>query len=72
MGTFTQIGISETISSKDKSIKIQIVKFKKDNTERIFFAPRLEGKALNRTMFSRLYDARNLAKNYINYKKSNQ
>lgn len=71
MGTFTQIGISETIFSKDKSIQLQIVKFKKDNTERIFFAPRLKGKALNGTMFSSLNDARNLAKNYINFKKSN-
>lgn len=70
MATFTAIAEVETWTSKDKTIKVQIVKFKKDNTERIFFAPRFENKALNSTMFTRLYDARNLAKNFIKYKET--
>lgn len=46
--------------------EVTIFKFKKDGTRRSFFAPEVNEKRINSTMFARLYDAENLAKRYLN------
>lgn len=67
MKTFTSINTAETIRNPITNEKVSIKKFKKEGTKRIFFAPVTEkGQRLNSTMFARLYDARGLAKAYLN------
>lgn len=65
MKTFNKIGTSEII--KKNGIEIHIQKFQKEGTGRIFFTPTINGNAIVRTMFARLYDARNLSMKYLKH-----
>ena len=68
---FTQLNKVETRVNVKRTIKVDIVKFRKDGTKREFFVPMFEGKRLNKTLFARKYDAVNLAKAFIKYKENN-
>ena len=68
MSSFIQLSVSLVVSSKLTTQKVEIVKFKKAGTKRIFFAPRVNGLAINTTMYARLSCAKNLAVTYLNHK----
>lgn len=66
MTNFTAIGTVKTI--KRKEITINIVKYQKNNTSSVFFAPEIDGKRLTRTLWARKYDAIATAGRYIELK----
>ena len=56
-----------TVSKLKKGEKVvEIVKFKKVGTKRIFYVPMFEGKYITKTLFARMYDAETIAKAYLN------
>ena len=59
--------ISKKTTYKNNVEKVIIFKYRKQGTKKEFFAPELEnGKRLNSTMYSKMYDAEKLAKLYLN------
>lgn len=65
---FEKITTVETITNKERTIKVQIEKFMKVGTKRIFFAPTFEGKRITQTMYARKYDAVSLGRQFFKYK----
>jgi len=65
MTNFIRINTASVIKNSSKNILIEVTKFKKEGTQRIFFAPIVDGKRINATMYARLYDAERLANLYI-------
>ena len=63
MKSFEKLNIARTITGKGKTAIIY--KFKKCGTERIFFAPEIDGNRINSTMYARLYDAESVSRRYI-------
>lgn len=60
---FTQIRTSKTVSTKVGPINI--VKFKKDGTKRVFWTPvKPSGQRITKTMYGRMNEAVNCAKAY--------
>jgi hypothetical protein len=70
MSKFIKTNIVEVVLSKDNTIKIDIVRFIKEPTKRVFFTPEISGKRIVSTMFARKYSAVNVAKQYIKYKQN--
>lgn len=68
MKTFTKTNIVGVITSRDKTIKVDVCRFVKDGTQRVFFAPEVKGKRINNTMYARKYDAESLGRRYIKFK----
>ena len=68
MATFQRLTTSEIVKSQDRSITVRIEKFQKIGTDRVFFAPEVNGLRISRTMYARKYDAKGLAKRYISHK----
>ena len=69
MSKFEKISVVGTITNQDKSIVMNIVKYKKAGTSRIFYRPEHDDKPVSRTMWGRKYEAENQAQQYIAFKK---
>ena len=65
MSKFTKLNVSAIWKSKCGKVVVEVNKYQKENTKRMFFAPTVEGKRITSTMFSRKSGAVNLAKQYI-------
>lgn len=65
---FKKILTVSTVSNRAKTIKVDIVKFNKTGTKRIFFTPEFEGKRLTSTMYARKGEAMGLAKAFIAFR----
>lgn len=61
--TYQNLNIVEKITKNNTTI--HIVKISKVGTKKVFFTPEIEGKRLTTTLFARLYDARDLAKQFL-------
>ena len=66
MKTFTTLNTASKITNKDKSKTVEVLKVKKDGTQRIFFQPTFEGKAIGRTLWARLRHAEIVGKEFLN------
>jgi len=71
MKLYEKTQVVETHASRLIQCKVKIYKFVKTGTKRVFFAPEVDGKRINTTMYARLYDASKVARNYISLKESN-
>ena len=65
MATFKQLHLVLTIKDSKKNKSVQIYKYQKENTKSFFFAPSFEGKRISKTLFARLYDAKDLASKFL-------
>ena len=65
MKSFEKISLSRKLTNTTTNETVFIYKFKKVGTERVFFAPEINGKRINNTMYARLYDATTLGKNFL-------
>lgn len=48
---------------------IEVFKYRKEGTQRIFFAPEFDGTRINATMFARMYDAEGLGRQFLKFVK---
>jgi len=67
---FNKVATIETLTvvHNGNAVKVEIEKFRKEGTKREFFTPSIDGKRLTRTMFCRLYEAENFAKQVVRTK----
>lgn len=66
MKTFTKLNLVQKIKNSKTNEIVEIYKFQKDGTKRVFFAPLFNDKQITPTLFARLYDAETLAKRFLN------
>ena len=66
MSTFTTLNEVTKIKNKTTNEIVVIYKVQKDGTKRTFFQPKVEDKAIDKTLWARLYDAENVARRYLN------
>lgn len=66
MATFTKLNLASKIRNQNTNEVVSIFKFQKDGTKSFFFAPEVNEKRITKTMFTRLYGAEDLAKQYLN------
>lgn len=67
MSKYTKIAIPRIINSSIGNV--EICKFQKAGTKRIFWTPEFNGKRIVSTMYARQYDAVKVANMYISWKK---
>jgi len=68
MSTFTTLHTVSTITNSN-GINVDIVKVKKDGTQRTFFRPvTADGVKIGSTVWARLYEAERTAKTYLKNK----
>ena len=65
MSKFTKLSVVEVYTNSSKTKKVEIVKFQKTGTNRIFFTPEVGGLRLVKTMFARKYEAVRVSKQYL-------
>lgn len=63
---YEKITVSKTVSNEVGTV--EIVKFKKVGTTRVFWAAEFEGKRIGTTMWARMNDATKLAKRFLIWK----
>lgn len=61
--------ISTSIILESSIGNVEINKFRKTGTNRIFWTPEIEGKRITKTMFARMSQAKKVGKQYIAWKK---
>ena len=67
MKRFEKLTTSEILVNIDRTKKVEIQKFQKIGTKRVFFVPLIDGHTrMTATLFARKYDAVKLAKQYLN------
>lgn len=66
MAAFEKLYTASILTNKERSEKIEIVKFRKTGTKREFFAPMFGEKRIGSTLFARKYDAERIGRNYLN------
>lgn len=67
MSKFIKNGFVEKVRTRSTDEVIEIFRFKKEGTERIFYAGELfNGKRISTTMFQRLSECRTFCKLYLN------
>lgn len=54
MKTFTKISRSSKLKCRKTGDVVEVYKYVKDGTKRVFFTPELNGKRLSKTMYARL------------------
>ena len=66
MKKYTKLGVASKITNQKTGEVVQCVKYRKDGTKRVFFAPECNGKRLTTTLWARLADAEKVARLYLN------
>lgn len=64
--TFTKLYPAQIITNALTGEMAVIYKYQKDGTKRVFFAPEVNGKRTNTTLWAVMKDAARLAKHYLN------
>jgi hypothetical protein len=68
MGNYTRLHTVETITNKERTVKVEIAKYQKNGTKRTFFVAEYEGKRIGKILYARKYDAKTVANGFLKYK----